>query len=117
MKIVLSSTIEKIATKVDGTITISISTQELDPTQAGQVFGLRGKFCKVLLSDSNITNLEEELVDKEVIASGKKNKTHSQRLRNTLFVYFEQKGFEMDFEQFYNNEMEKIISHYKSKLE
>jgi len=117
MKIVLAAVVEKISTKVDGTITIGISTQELDPTQAGQVFGLRGQFCKVLLSDSNITHLEEELIDQEVMASGKKNKTPSQRLRNALFVLFEQKGTDIEFEQFYTNEMEKIISHYKSKLE
>ena len=116
MKIIIESTIEKISSKVDGTVTIQISTQELDSTVAGNLFALRGKFVKTLISDSNITTLEAETVDSTSLVGGKKNKTESQRLRNVLFRIHEQ-GSEMDFEQFYKMELEKIITHYKSKLD
>ncbi len=116
MKIIIESTIDKISSKVDGTVVIQISTQELDSSKAGELFSLRGKFCKTLISDSNITELEAELVDKTPIASGKKNKTKSQQLRNVLFRMNEQSA-NIDFESYYNNEMDKIISHFKSKLE
>lgn len=118
MKIVLESTVDGIASRVDGTVTIKISTQELDSSKAGEVFSLRGKAIKVLLSDSNISKLEEELIDSTQLVSGKKNKTQAQRLRNVLFRINEQNGGdEASFENFYKLETDKIIEHYKSKLE
>ena len=117
MKIIIESIVDSIASKVDGTVTIKISTQELDSTSAGNLFALRGKFIKCLLSDSNITKLEEEVVDNQPLVSGKKNKTESQRLRSVLFLVHQQKEVNEDFEVFYKNEMNKIIEHFKSKLE
>lgn len=116
MKIIIEAQIDAIASKVDGTVSIKIGTQELDKNAAGDLFGLRGKHCKVLISDSNITTLEAELVDNTSIVGGKKNKTPSQRLRAVLFRINEQ-AENIDFETFYNNEMNKIIEHFKSKLE
>ena len=43
-------------------------------------------------------------------------KTQSQRLRNVLFVYWQQLNSEVDFKSFYKSETEKIIEHYKAKL-
>lgn len=118
MKIILESTVESIASRVDGTITIKIGTQELDPSKAGELFQLRGKLCKILLSDSNITKLEEELVDNTNIVAGKKKKSASQRLRAVLFRINEANGGnEENFEAFYNSEMERIIEHYRNKLD
>ena len=116
MKVVLEAQIDGIASKVDGTVTIKISSQELDKSAAGDIFGLRGKHCKVLLSDSNISTLEEEMIDNTSLVIGKKQKSESQRLRAVLYRYWEQKT-EGDFELFYKSEMNKIIEHYKSKLE
>ena len=44
-------------------------------------------------------------------------KSASQRLRNVLFVCYKQLDLEMEFKDFYKNEMEKIITHYKSQLD
>ena len=43
-------------------------------------------------------------------------KTKSQRLRNTLHVYWSQNKQKETFKEFYANEMERIILHYKGKL-
>ena len=43
-------------------------------------------------------------------------KTQSQRLRNVLFVYWQQSNSNLEFKQFYKSETEKIIEHYKGKL-
>lgn len=116
MKLVIESIVEGLNTRSDGSVTIKLSSQELDSSTAGSLFGLRGKFIKVLLSDSNITNLEAETVDKTSIV-GSKKQSPSARLRNVLFVYHQQTNSAMDFESFYNTEMSKIIDTYKSKLE
>jgi hypothetical protein len=118
MKIILSATIEGISTRVDNTIAIKLGTQELDPAMCGQLFQLRNKLVKVLLSDSNITKLEEDLVDAENIAQVKKGKSPSQRFRSVLFlVNKSQGGTDEMFEQFYATELEKLIEHYKKKLD
>lgn len=116
MKIVLESTIESISSRVDGTVVIKISTQELNPDAAGKLFQLRGKFAKTLLSDSNITDVEAEIVDSANITNGKKNKTPSQRLRAVLFRLHELNDTG-NFETYYNSELDKIITHYKNKLD
>lgn len=118
MKIILESTVDGISSRVDGTVTIKISTQELDSSKAGELFSLRGKFIKCLLSDSNITKLEEELVDSTQLVGSKKNKSQASRLRAVLFRINEQNGGDdTSFEVFYKNETEKLIDHYKKKLD
>lgn len=117
MKIILACTVESISTRQDGTIKVSLGTQEIDSTQAASIFSLRGKFCKTLLTDSNIQPLEEKLIEETKIQDGKKIKTQSQRLRAVLFRCWEAGGQIGEFDQFYNSETEKIIEHYKKKLD
>lgn len=117
MKIVIDATIEAISSRVDGTVNIKIGTQELDANKAGELFGLRGKYVKILLSDNNISKVEEELVDNTNIAQTGKQKTASQRLRSVLYIQHQQSNIDLDFEQFYKIEMEKLITVIKSKLQ
>lgn len=44
-------------------------------------------------------------------------KSHSQRLRDVIFIYWKQKGSKGDFEMFYRTQLEKLIEHIKGKLE
>ena len=47
-----------------------------------------------------------------------KQKTHSQRLRDVLYVAWNQQGEGyQDFDSYYKFKMESIITHFKSKLE
>lgn len=117
MKLVIETVVEKLSTLNDGSVKVTLSTQELDNSQASDLFFFRGKFVKCLLSDSNISHLEEELIDSTKLVGGKKPKSESQRLRAVLFKYHEHLGVNEDFEVFYKNEMNKLIDHYKSKLD
>jgi len=116
MKIILEATIEKISTRADNTVTIGLGSQEIDPTNGAALFSLRNKFVKVLISDSNITTLEAELVDNSQVV-GVKKKTPSARLRAVLFRVWEKAEGTVEFNDFYENELNKIIEHYKTKLE
>ena len=116
MKIVLETIVESISSRVDGSISIKIGTQEMDSSKVGELFSLRGKFVKTLISDTNISTLEEELVDSTQITAVKKNKTESQRLRAVLFRLHEQGEIQVDFEEYYKNQMEILINHFKGKL-
>lgn len=115
MKIILEAIVESLNTRSDNSVVVKLSTREIDSSKAGELFQLRNRECKVLISDSNISTLEAELVDNTSLVSSKK-KTPSGRLRAVLYVWHEQSGSEIDFEQFYASEMEKLINHFKSKL-
>ncbi len=45
-----------------------------------------------------------------------KAKTPSQRLRASLYVLWEQRGSKGDFEEFYEDQMEKFIKRIKQEL-
>lgn len=46
----------------------------------------------------------------------KEGKSKSQRLRNVLYLVHKQLGTKQDFKDYYSDELEKIINHYKKKL-
>jgi hypothetical protein len=117
MKIILPGTLENISTRADGSIKFTFGTQELDPAQAGNLFQLRNRYVKCLLSDSNITNMEADVVDASEIKDGKKVKSASQRFRAVLFRLHEAERIPAPFDDWYNNEMERLIEHYKGKIE
>lgn len=117
MKIVLSGTVESIKSRADGTISIGLSTQEMDSTAVGNVFGLRSKYVKCLLSDSNISPLEENMIEETAIADASKVKSRSQRLRGVLYRVYETLHTDQTFEQYYADVMDKLIAHYKQKLD
>lgn len=117
MKIILSGLLENISTRNDGTIKFTFGCNEMDASQAGQLFQLRGKFSKCLISDSNITEMETKLIDEQQIENTNKVKKPSQRLRATLYRVWEQSKSEQDFDTYYNNQMEILINHFKAKLD
>jgi len=60
----------------------------------------------------------EEVEELDAVDLEIEGKTKSQRLRNVLFIYHTQRGGTKEgFKGFYSIEMEKIIEHYKNKLE
>lgn len=118
MKIVLTGLLENISTRQDGSVKLTIGSQEMDSTEAGNLFVLRNKFLKVLLSDNNISPMEETLIDEQKLKDGKKVKTKSQRLRAVLYVYAKESGKpEEEFEGFYEEQMDKFINHIKRKID
>lgn len=117
MKPVLSGLIEGIKSRVDGSVVVNFATQEIDSTQAAALFEMRGKFCKALFSNTNITAPEELIINETQIQDSRKIKTPSQKLRVVLFRVHEQSGGDKEqFDEWYRIEMERIIDHYKAKL-
>jgi hypothetical protein len=115
--ILLSSMIESIATRADGTVKITIGTQELSQSRAGELFALTRKIAAVYISPKDsIPQKELDQVDK-LDPDFTNAKTKSQRLRAVMFRLWEQQpeGFK-DFDVFYNSKMEVLIEHFKAKL-
>ena len=114
--ILLAGQIESIATRKDKTLKVTIGTQELNPAQASDVFSLNQQFCYIGMKIEPFTQSEEVLI--AGLKSEINQKTPSQRLRSLLYVYYEQdnKGYK-DFGTFYAAEMERIIEHFKTKID
>lgn len=64
---------------------------------------------------SNLTQKEIDAIDSTKLKVEGKSK--SARLRNTLYVYWKQLDSSKTFEEYYSDEMERIITHYKGKLD
>lgn len=115
--VLLAAYVEKIATRRDKTVAITIGTQELTPTKGGELLSLQDKLvCLYLSPKDSIPQKEIDQVDKlDPEVSGK---TQSQRLRNVLYKLYEQnaEGYR-DFDSYYKNQTEKIIEHLKAKIQ
>ena len=114
--ILIGGQIESISTRKDKTIKITIGSQELTPNQSTDIFLLNQAFCYIGFKIEPFTQSEEVLI--AGLKSEINQKTPSQRLRSILYKLYEQdnKGYK-DFGTFYAVEMERIIEHYKTKLE
>jgi hypothetical protein len=114
--ILLPAYVENISTRKDKSVKIVLSTQELTPAQAGEIFNLMNSLVIAYLSVKDINSDELDQVDKIDPELG--GKTQGQRIRNTLYVLYEKnnEGFK-DFNSFYKNKTEKIIEHLKTKID
>lgn len=97
--------------KVDGSATLSFSTRELTDSE---IIILRQYRLKEgwLLFKENAFN-ESEVPEEDAPTEGK---SHSQRLYNVMYKIWAQDTPMVDFESWRRIQMEKIISHYKTKI-
>ena len=102
----------------DGSIKVTFETNELNPRQLLEIAENLNKFGFLAFKQQPFT-LEEKKVmeglDMEITEAGK---TPSQRLRAVLYRNYEKDNLKFDsFVRYYDHMMEKIINHYKEKLD
>lgn len=114
--IIIPTIIERIATRKDNTLSISLATNELTPSKVGEIMFLHNRMSYTAIKPENFTKNELDIVDSLKLDESI-GKSPSQRLRGVLYRSFEQdsEGFN-NFEAFYVNKMENMIDHFKSKL-
>lgn len=98
-----NAVISKIMTMSDRSVRVWLDLPELSPTELANVFAWLNNGTHTISTD-----IEDE----------DNGKSPSQRLRNTLYVLWEQKHKEKypEFEVFYRAKMEKFIEAIKEKL-
>lgn len=111
----LAVEVTKIATLVDGSISLSLCTQELSPGKAAELFALRKAVCYAYFSAKHIESSEKAIVDS--LEPEMKGKTPGQRLRAVMYLKWKNdpEGYK-DAQSFYAAKMEAIIEHYKEDL-
>ncbi len=113
--LLLAVQFEGMATRKDKTVTIKLSTQELTPDKAGEIFHLNGQVLTAYFTHEQPSAEDIEIVDSiEPDLPGKKP---SQRMRNVLYRMWEQnpEGFK-DKNLHYIHYMDKMIEKLKTKL-
>ena len=111
--IVFEGGIDNIRTLADNSVRVSLGTPELTPETVGNMYGM--------LKQKQLDAVEGATVDREF-----ENKTPSQRMRNVLYVLWEQqqpketspegKTTYVDFDLFYKRKMTELITFIKNKL-
>lgn len=117
--LLLPATIESVSTRQDLTIKVVIGTQETTPQMAADLVMLNRKFVYLAVKETAFEANETEVMEGlETEFVDDKKRTASQRLRGVLYRVWQQenKGYE-DFRLFYLHEMERIIEHFKRKLD
>ncbi len=118
MRILTSAVMDGYARRKDRSVSIRFVTGEKTSQEIAEIdssceqFGyLYFKAEETLTPDEveELDNLDTELYDKP--------KTQSQRLRNVMFKVWDAKGRKGEFKEFYRQETEKIINHYKTKID
>tara|TARA_R100001530_G_scaffold133552_1_gene107062 strand:- start:514 stop:867 length:354 start_codon:yes stop_codon:yes gene_type:complete len=108
------STINSLRTLADSTVRLQIDCQELPPDQMTELFKLRQKLGWFLFKENEI---EQSDIPDEPSPEFKGDKTPSQRLRNTLYVYWEQNtNKKKTFDTFYKEWIDKKIETIKENL-
>ncbi len=96
----------------DGGMRLKLETQELTNAQKVELLEYNNTFGNFLFSPNPIQDSD---IPKE--AAKREGKTPGERLRGVLYlIYRETGGIPEKFYEYYLEQMEKIISHYKQKI-
>ncbi len=107
--------IGRVQSKVDGSVSITLDTQEISGGKIGELFDLRKKVAYVYISGRQVETNEKAIVDS--LDPELKGKTPGQRLRNVLYRAWDQMpdGYK-DSDSYYRAKMESIINGVKAEL-
>lgn len=117
-QILFPAIVESVASRKDKTLSIKIGSNELSPDKAAMIMSMNQEAIYVYLKANEIQDNETDMVDGLEAELYDNKKSQSKRLRAVLFLNWKQenKGFK-DFKDYYKNETEKIIEHFKGKLD
>lgn len=109
-----ASSIENITTRKDGTLKLTVGTQELTSEQMAEVMKLHNKLGWFLFSENDIDKSD---IPKENAPEFSGDKSPSQRLRSILYVYWDKcTDKTLTFNQYYDKFVQKKINEIKDKL-
>ena len=113
----IPSLISKVTTMSDRSLRLQVDTQELSPETSADVFSCYNQYGSFVFVRGEDGIPEDQIKIPEYQPVEKTDKSPSQRLRNVLYVMWEQKNLKDPFDDYYRKQMEIIINHFKSKLD
>ena len=120
--------IDKVSTLADGSLRVYLGTPELTNETMVNLFSLIKKPGYVLISTNDINQEQIDAVEKATTNAEFSEKTPSQRMRGVMYKLWEKTQPKtlngdtgemeyIDFDLFYKRQMNKIIDHFKTKLD
>jgi hypothetical protein len=102
----------------DQTLKLTFETGEMSPEQMANIHFSLNKVGYLAFSPDPFASHELEEIDKLKVEYDDTGKSPSKRLQAVFFRIWEQKpeGYKI-FNDFYNAQMEKLITHFKNKLD
>lgn len=117
MKLLTSAIFDGYTPKKDRSISLRFVTNEKTSGEVSDIHSMLDTFGYLYFrAEEKLSKEEIEELDKLDTDLYDQPKTQSQRLRNTLYKVWQQSEVG-EFKDFYKNETERIITHYKNKLE
>lgn len=116
--IILPAQLESYRSLKDRSVKVMFETAELSPSQAGDIQANILKAGFLAFNADPFTEKQKELLSAMEAEYTDTNKTPSQRLRGVLWHLFNKvpEGYKT-FPAYYENKMEELINHFKSKLD
>ena len=118
MRILTSAVVDGYSRRKDRSVSLRFVTGEKTSDEIAQIDSLCEQFGYLYFKvEESITPDEVSDLDALDTELYDKPKTQSQRLRNVLFKVWQQAGSNLEFKEWYKQETERIIAHYKTKLD
>lgn len=118
MRLTFAAILDGYQRRKDKSVSMRFVTQELTTAEVSEIDRLLDTFGVLYYRGEEQLNKEEvDELDKIELDIFDQPKKQSQRLRNVLYKVWEQEHKTATFKDYYKTETEKIISHYKSKLD
>ena len=116
--LIIPSILSTFTSLKDKTLKVVFETNEVTPEQMTNIAKNLQQFGYLAFKKEAFNKQDTEILDSLDTKYQSKGKSHSQRLRNVLYVNFEQnnKGFKT-FDEFYDSGMNTIIEYFKNKLD
>ena len=116
--LVLSGILENIATRKDRSVKVVFGLQELTVEQISELYKSVQNYLFLAIKADVFKTQEKAILEGIEVDYTDNSKTPSQRLRSVLYVLWKQKpeGY-TEFKDFYHYKLDKLIEHFKSKLE
>ena len=116
--IIIPAILDTFSSLKDKTLKLVFHSNELTPDQLLGVVKNVQKFGFLAFKEESFKTSEIDVIKNLDTEYQSKEKSKSKRLRNVLFVLYEQdnKGYKT-FTEYYDFNMETLINHYKNKID
>lgn len=110
----VGATMEGVSTLKDGGVSLRFHTQELSNEDKTLAFNFQQGFGWLLFQEQDYKADELEL---DQIRKDTAGKSPSQRMRSVLYLLYKQSGQSVPFENYYGQQMERILDQLKDRLD
>ena len=117
--LIIPSILSTFTSLKDKTLKLVFETNEVTPEQMTNIAKNLQQFGYLAFKQEAFKQADTDVLNSLDTEYQSKGKSNSQRLRSVLYVNFmglDDKGFET-FNEYYDSEMNKIIEHFKNKLD